>query len=274
MIVFYICLIITIIFITQQSKLENYDNEINLPYYVIDDNIDFVHYGYYNQNNLTIYDAQLNLILLLLEHITIYNFDKILDVGCGTGGFIKLLNKKFNNLDIRGIEKNYFHYKIASKLNLLESKNKIQIINDDILNYVYDIKFNKIFAIECAFHFDKYKFLKKANLILENNGVIAIVDIVTTSKINKLKKYKQNINNIIQNSFGNFDSFWKPFDYKLNLINIGYKNIFYRDISKETFPSYDFLIKNSKKNTLDGIKLLEFLHKNNYLKYIMVIAQK
>lgn len=165
------------------------------------------------------------------------------------------------------------------------TENKLVLeLNDTNYDYIYekyDInmfypknKINKIFAIECGFHFNKYIFLNNAFKYLDNNGTIIIADIVTTSKIKNYLNKKLYIDNVILKSFGIFNSFWNPFNYQEVMKKIGYNNIEYKDITNETLESYVYLEKYAYEDTLEGILLLKELHKKGCLKYIIIKATK
>jgi cyclopropane fatty-acyl-phospholipid synthase-like methyltransferase len=255
------------------SNFLNKPLENNVPYTIIDNSIDFIHYGYYDvDKRLNIYDAQLNLILFLMNNIDIKKGEVILDVGCGVGGFLNYLNKKYSNITLVGVDINYTHISLARKKNISLNNNTIMFYNTDINLFYSQLKFDKIFAIECGFHFNKKNFLEKSLHFLNKNGIIILSDIVTTNKI-KLLKNKPAINKIIEESFGNFWDFWKPFDYLSTMKQLNFTILNTKDISNETYNSYSFLKQYANSKTLKGIKLLEILHKNKFIKYITVVAR-
>jgi SAM-dependent methyltransferase len=271
-IIFIICLIIIIINI---NYLEHNQSDILVPYTINSELVDFIHYGYFKSENDSIIESQLNLIYILIKNIEINKNDTILDVGCGVGGFIKYLNENYSNINIIGVDINKIHINYSKNKNKsIINNNTIKHYISDIINFIPDNKFDKIFAIECGFHFNKNKFLNNAYNYLNKNGQIIIADIVTTPKIKDLLYKKNNINNIILQSFGTFDNFWESFNYVLSMEKIGYKNIEYQDITHETYGSYSFLEKYAYKNTINGILLLKDLHSNGYLKYIIIKATK
>ena len=278
--IFLILIILLFLIYTYNNNEFLKDSKLIVPYTIKDESIDFIHYGYFNKqsildSNNIFYNAQLNLINILIKDINIIKNDYILDVGCGVGGFIKYLNFNYSNINIIGIDINYIHINISKNKNkILQNNNKIEYINSDINNFNSKYKINKIFVIECGFHFNKYIFLQNAFDYLENNGNIIIADIVTTNKINNYLDKKDYINNIIFQSFGIFNSFWEPFDYQLTMNKIGYTDINYIDISEETYNSYVYLEKYAYDNTLQGIKLLKELHLRGCLKYIIIKAKK
>ena len=277
----YIILFFFIILLIYIFK-NNISSNFIVPYTIKNDSIDFIHYGYFT-NNIDVskksdnifYNAQLNLIKELIKNIKINKNDYILDVGCGVGGFIKYLNANYSNLNIIGVDTNDLHINIAKNKNkLLNNNNIIEYYNVDINMFYPKNKINKIFAIECGFHFNKYIFLNNAFKYLDDNGTIIIADIVTTSKIKNYLNKKLYIDNVILKSFGIFNSFWNPFNYQEVMKKIGYNNIEYKDITNETLESYVYLEKYAYEDTLEGILLLKELHKKGCLKYIIIKATK
>jgi SAM-dependent methyltransferase len=268
-------LILVIIYVLYNTTSIN-NLKLIVPYTINNNEIDYIHYGYFeNINTDDFYLTQQNLVDILTKNIKINENDKILDVGCGVGGFIKYLNNNYSNITIIGLDINYIHLSIAKNKNSkIDKKNIIIYKNIDIIDFNPVYKIDKIFAIECGFHFNKNIFLSNAFRYLENNGEIIIADIVTTNKIVDIINYKKLIDKIILESFGVFYNFWNPFDYVTTMQKIGYNNIQYIDITKETIKSYFYLEKYANDKTIKGIKLLKKLHNNGYLKYVILKAKK
>lgn len=126
--------------------------------------------------------------ILLCNFISIKNNDKnIIDLGCGNGIMPLTLSLKTNN-NIIGIEiqKKLYDLAIKSvKYNKLE--NQIQIINDDIKNYVSKNTINKYDIVLCNppyFKYNKNSIINKniEKVIARHEVKITLNDIISVSK--------------------------------------------------------------------------------------------
>ena len=104
-----------------------------------------------------------------------------LDVGCGTGAPACYLAKLNNKISIDGInivESQIIKAKSLAELKSLDKKVRFSICDAKNISSL-NRKFENIYAIESAFHFDdKQMFIRNAFDALENNGQIAIADII------------------------------------------------------------------------------------------------
>jgi cyclopropane fatty-acyl-phospholipid synthase-like methyltransferase len=116
---------------------------------------DFLHYGYFENTNIEpvkmsiqdIYDAQLLYAQKLVELVPNTN-NIIMDVGCGMGGLLPLLNKKSNqvialtpdNNQVKHITTKYTNKVLHNKFEDLDAepyKNKVQtIVTSESLQYL------------------------------------------------------------------------------------------------------------------------------------------
>lgn len=141
-----------------------------------------MHLGYYEKDIHKHSDAVVNVnnfVGKLLELDKLAEETRILDAGCGVGGTIIHLAKKyptvmFYGLNITPEEINLAKH-FAQKKHVLKNT-KFIIGNQENTNFSSNY-FNGIIAIESiAFSKDKRKFIKEANRILKPGGKIVIID--------------------------------------------------------------------------------------------------
>ena len=165
---------------------------------------------------------------------------KILDIGCGTGDFLKYMqNKKW---EIDGIEKNEGARKIAIK------KNNIKI-NSDLLSLKEKDKYDVVTMWHVLEHiYYPQSYIKKIYKILKKDGVIIIA--VPNCNSYDAKKYKEN---------------WVAYDLpihvshfrKKDIYNIANKNnLKLKHVEPMFFDAYYISMLSSKKkgeNIIKGI---------------------
>ena len=99
----------------------------------------------------------------------------VLDMGCGYGNYIGLINDHFPDASIVGIEKNSIVAKNTEKR--YSGIPNIQIVNDDFIEHDVDREVDVLLMNYVLFYFnyrDKLKILEKAKSVLSRNGSIVI----------------------------------------------------------------------------------------------------
>ena len=155
----------------------------------------------------------------------------ILDFGCGSGEFLKLIKCKYKV----GIEVNKFSQKKLNKKNLL--------FFSKIENIPKNIKFDTIFALSVLDHLkDPISFIKKLSNKLKRNGVIIIIIRHDDKKqTQKNSFYKEHLYS------------WSLLSFNNLLNSIGLKS-FEEGVIKMTLPPFFNFFKK-----ILGIKLLSIL---------------
>lgn len=101
--------------------------------------------------------------------ITSNNYKNILEAGCGTGKWLKLLEN--NHQNIFGLDYSRGMLKIAR-----DDKSSLNLVNADAVQIPFkDNYFDLIFCVNAIHHFpDKEKFISESKRTLTRNGILAI----------------------------------------------------------------------------------------------------
>ncbi len=125
-----------------------------------------------NWDSDTLEQAQDNKYELIVRKIGLKSSDKVVDVGCGWGGFLIYAASKF---DIKGlgctISKNQYEY-TKDKIKELNLNNKIEVVYEDYRNLTG--KFDKFVSIGAYEHIGKnyaFAFFNKLNKILKEGAI-------------------------------------------------------------------------------------------------------
>lgn len=118
----------------------------------------------------------------ILKETPIKNNSIILDVGCGTGNFLKLLSKN-KTLELHGIDISPKMLKIAK--NKLKKNVKLKLIPVEEMEY--ENQFDYVFSTESFHHYsNQEQAMKKFNLALKENGKLIVADLNFGKFLNKI----------------------------------------------------------------------------------------
>ncbi|MEK6935603.1 MAG: class I SAM-dependent methyltransferase [Nanoarchaeota archaeon] len=108
------------------------------------------------------------------RQIKVNNNSKILDAGCGTGNFLKILEDENKSLELYGIDISSQMLKIAK--NKLKNKAKLSLVAVEKIKYKN--KFDYIFSAEAFHHYENQdKAMENFNIALKKKGKLIIVDL-------------------------------------------------------------------------------------------------
>ena len=228
--------------------------------------------------------AGMNLAVELGKSLKLSDKDRILDVGFGLGEQLLLWHSYFQINSIVGlnpsnIQNHYAKSRIAeeglSDKIIIYSGNSRDIIQFD------SNKFDKIIALDCAYHFDtRMKFVEDSIDLLRKDGELGMIDIFPTEK---MLKWPQKIIKSIIAKFFHIN--------KKNLITIRefeeeiYKMKIFKpeiiDISNNVFPGFCNYINKKIVKDKSGLKkmkitaiLLRYLHSRDYIRAFKIILKK
>jgi len=113
------------------------------------------------------------LLRRLIKEVKIKDNSIILDAGCGTGSFLKIISKN-KTLRLHGIDISPNMLEIAKSK--LKNKAELNLIPVEKINYKN--KFDYIFSTEAFHHYsNQKKAMKNFNLALKKKGKLIIVDL-------------------------------------------------------------------------------------------------
>lgn len=172
---------------------------------------------------------------------------KFLDVGCGTGGLIALLNEKLENSEIYGIDISSSMLRLAlQRISTKRKSNKIKLICSDI-NMGIPFPNNFFDTITCV-HVINY--VNNPNFVcrefertLKKNGNLVIVTFKNNMSFQKFKRYHEHLIRTVNR--GLFDVLFLPQRYLIltfcNLpIRLGYNINYYDDDAMDKFVGHKF----------------------------------
>ncbi len=237
-----------------------------------------VHWGYWDNPK----DAQSSaedfskagerLIQKIGKAALVENGQSLLDAGCGFGGTIYYLNKKFSNMNLVGINIDERQLLRAENNVIAQNNNTISFEKEDACKLPFsENTFDTILALESIFHFQNRKvFFEEAFRVLKPGGILTFSDFIPKDEF-VIFMILMNIFDIGKNFFGNFYAGYTRKDYLKLAMQTGFALKSEEDITDNTLPTYNFLwsLKNEiKSNNLEALTSTYILNFVNSLKLI------
>ena len=156
----------------------NYDNFIKILKNVDNNNLNFMNFGYWEDEHMSLTNANKKLCDFVINQTTVKN-NTVLDIGCGYGEQDFYWSEKYKYkivaLDISKKQIDYAKEKAKKNNN-----NSIKFIQGDATNLPFsDKSFKNIICLESAFHYNhRIDFFKESYRVLDDNSELIIADIV------------------------------------------------------------------------------------------------
>ena len=168
---------------------------------------------------------------------------RIVDVGCGFGGTIASLNERFFDMEFVGINLDARQLERAAETVKPCNGNTIKFIEADAaLIPLPDESFDRVLALECAFHFDRRSFFGEARRLLDKKGNLTISDFVPNERsLEYLSLIGFSSDEAILRSYGNVDLTCSMNRYRELAKEGRFALTESVDITENTLPTYDFL---------------------------------
>lgn len=213
-----------------------------------------VHWGYWEDPKMadgsveSFVAASEALTRKTISHAPLRNGIRILDVGCGFGGTIHLLNETVENCELVGI--NIEERQLARARSQVTPKNgnTIEFLRMDANELHFEETFDVIFAVECIFHFDRPKFFHLLKRHLKQDGRFVITDFV-------VNRWKSCLFSIVEKlshgatvaTYGDIDLSYSVRRYRQVAAAVGLECSLDEDITRNTLPTYEFVLRQIAK---------------------------
>lgn len=292
--ILYLCysLLINKYFI--KGKFINYDIYLEQYIHTISDNNYYMNYGLWDEENMLLIDANVNLANFILgkmnRHQSSTHAKNILDIGCGYGDQDILWYKQSNDtckITAIDISEKQIHFACQNRDKQLIDKNKLDFVVCDAMNVHNKYKgqlFDTIICLESAFHYqNRPLFFKNVSTLLPVDGVFIIGDIVLNNNNHKLDYTRQTFMNLFLRIFADFlnipqDNLIIEDDWHSHLTSAGFQIVEKNNITKNTFiPYYNHFFKTyiSKQNLPDWVAdiLINIFNYTQPFSYVIAVCK-
>lgn len=172
---------------------------------------------------------------------------RIVDVGCGFGGTMASLNERFSDLELVGVNLDARQLERAAELVKPCNGNTIKLIEADAAQIpLADNSFDRVLAVECAFHFDRRSFFAEARRLLAKRGNLTISDFVASERsLEYMSLIDFSSHQGILRSYGDVDLTCSMNRYCKLAEESEFALSESVDITENTLPTYDFLFSST-----------------------------
>lgn len=147
----------------------------------------FANYGYWTRPGLSMAQASEAMAALVAAAAGLDCSDEVLDVGCGYGACAVVYAERFQPARIVGIDITDTRIEHGCQYVARRGFEKlIELRLGDATDLAFEAgSFDKLLAVECAFHFDTRRdFFREAARVLRAGGVLALTDLIPRRGVN------------------------------------------------------------------------------------------
>ncbi len=221
--------------------------------------------------------AQSRLNHWLLSALNSREGNAILDVGCGLGSTIELLNQSLQQARLVGVNIDDRQLQACRSL-APQNNNRLQWQLADACSLPFpDNSFDSVISVEAMFHFSsRREFFREVARVLKPGGCFVATDMITSASLQQLATPGFIIEAVVEDGYGPWPDFWgREADHRQLAESVGMNTQWYRDISTETLPSYAYTtpskvdwLNDSGDSATRSALALRWLQEQSFLKYV------
>ncbi|MEO8158281.1 MAG: class I SAM-dependent methyltransferase [Betaproteobacteria bacterium] len=224
--------------------------------------------------------AQTRLCEILLDLAQLRDGQRVLDVGCGFGGTVELVNRQWRDMALTGVNIDARQLDLCRQIEALHGNRLHWQLADACRLPFADASFERVLCIEAMFHFGSRRaFFAEAARVLKPGGVLVASDIVIAASARALDTPGFQIELPIRDGFGPWPDFWSAdADHGALAAAAGLEAAALHDASAPTLPSHRFTAPAVAPEPVTGAAraawMLHWLHRHGHLRYLYMRFDK
>ncbi|WP_390618250.1 class I SAM-dependent methyltransferase [Maricurvus nonylphenolicus] len=251
----------------------------------------FVHLGHWAQSPgeedliqpQAFEQAQARLNEILLGWASLADGQAVLDVGCGLGGTLEVINQHHSNMRLYGVNIDARQLAICEQLQAVNGNRLIWQQADACELPFPNASLDRVICLEAMFHFpSRRQFLQEVNRVLKPGGVFVATDMTVSSSLQGCDAPGFLFETVMQDGYGPWPDFWQregELDVLIHGSGLTIDQLM--DASENTLPSYHFTAPGIDKESQDpgdiaarAALAMHWLHRQGHLRYWYLQATK
>ena len=227
-----------------------------------------IHYGYWSDKTKSHSDSLIEMNQVLAEQLDLKPGDHVLDAGCGIGGSSIWLAENFG-VKVTGITISPTQIDQANKN--AKKRGVDHLVNFKLEDYTQtsfeDETFDHIWGLESiCYALKKSDFVKEAHRVLKKGGCFAVADGFASRREVTKKEWSHVLKVLNGWAMPNMSL---PKEFECFLDDVGFEQIYYRDITKNTLPSskrlyYTALLTYPMEKIMSWLRLRSLVQSGNF----------